>query len=339
VTGPLPLTALLSQPLAAMPHRTTRHGATPGAARAPWLVSMVMWSNCMQYVPDEGISVRDLGRRARLTNASMRLIVTRMGAWWGYLALRPDPALPRPTENGRRAQQTWRALAPMIENRFTERSGTRLIDQMKGHLGAVAGRLDVALPDYLPVGDPRLEPAGPGERAEGLRLPVLLSRVLLALEFDRESPLRLAVCANVLRVLTEEGIAARDVPARAGVAKETVSSTLGRLSKGGHVVLGSGQDGGRARMVRLTPRGRAAQQRYYVLLETIERRWAERFGEDRIRALRDALERLAGDPAEPSALLRGIEPYPDGWRASLPAPRTLPHCPLVLHRGGFPDGS
>jgi DNA-binding MarR family transcriptional regulator len=352
-TGPVPLTALLSPPLVAytiefdnefehqMPHRTTRHGATPGTARAPWLVSMVMWSNCMQYVPDEGIAVRDLARRARLTNASMRLIVTRMGAWWGYLALRPDPARPRPTENGRRAQQIWRALAPVIENRFTERSGTRLIDELKGHLGAVAGRLDVALPDYLPVGDPRLEPAGPDEPAEGLLLPVLLSRVLLALalEFDRESPLPLAVCANVLRVLTEEGLAARDVPARAGVAKETVNSTLGRLSKSGHLVAGSGPDGGRARMVRLTPRGRAAQQRYYTLLETIERRWAERFGADRIRALRDTLERLAGDPAEPSALLRGIEPYPDGWRASLPAPRTLPHYPLVLHRGGFPDGS
>jgi hypothetical protein len=66
-----------------------------------------------------------------VTGPATGLIVTRMGAWWGYLALRPDPALPRPTENGRRAQQIWRALAPMIENQFTERPGTRLIDQLK----------------------------------------------------------------------------------------------------------------------------------------------------------------------------------------------------------------
>ncbi len=35
----------------------------------------------------------------------------------------------------------------------------------------------------------------------------------------------------------------------------------------------------------------------------------------------------------------GIQPYPDGWRAALPARETLPHHPAVLHRAGFPDGS
>ena len=91
----LPLTALLSQVLVAftiefdnefehqMPHRTTRHGSTAGAGRrGPWLVSMVMWSNCMQYVPDEGIAVRELARRARITDKNMRLVLTRMGSWW-----------------------------------------------------------------------------------------------------------------------------------------------------------------------------------------------------------------------------------------------------------------
>jgi hypothetical protein len=217
-----------------------RPGDRPGAAaRTPWLVSMAMWSNCMQYVPEAGIPVRDLARRARLTTASMRLIVTRMGAWWGYLAVKPDPSRPRPSAAGRRAQHVWRPLAPLIEDRFIE----------------------------------------------------------------------------------------------------TANTTLGRLSKTGHVLLGPGPGGGRTRLARLTPRGRAAQQRYYVPQDAIERRWAERFGADRIRAVRDALERLVGAPAAPSPLLRGTEPYPDGWRASLPPPQTLPHYPLVLHRGGFPDGS
>jgi hypothetical protein len=27
------------------------------------------------------------------------------------------------------------------------------------------------------------------------------------------------------------------------------------------------------------------------------------------------------------------------WRASVPNPETLPHYPMVLHRGGYPDGS
>ena len=43
--------------------------------------------------------------------------------------------------------------------------------------------------------------------------------------------------------------------------------------------------------------------------------------------------------AQLSPLFRGLEPYPDGWRAKVRKPDTLPHYPMVLHRGGFPDGS
>ena len=35
----------------------------------------------------------------------------------------------------------------------------------------------------------------------------------------------------------------------------------------------------------------------------------------------------------------GLEPYPDNWRAQVRRPETLPHYPMVLHRGGYPDGS
>ncbi len=66
----------------------------------------------------------------------------------------------------------------------------------------------------------------------------------------------------------------------------------------------------------------------------IEDGWRTRFGHDNIRALRELLERMAGEP-----LFRGLQPYPDGWRSSVRKPHTLPHFPMVLHRGGFPDGS
>jgi hypothetical protein len=59
-----------------------------------------------------------------------------------------------------------------------------------------------------------------------------------------------------------------------------------------------------------------------------------------ISTLRKSLEPLVGDgTAEHSPLFKGIEPYPDGWRASVRKPETLPHYPMVLHRGGYPDGS
>ena len=45
-------------------------------------------------------------------------------------------------------------------------------------------------------------------------------------------------------------------------------------------------------------------------------------------------------PLRDQALLwKGAEPYPDGWRAAVRRPTTLPHYPVISHRGGFPDGS
>jgi len=52
-------------------------------------------------------------------------------------------------------------------------------------------------------------------------------------------------------------------------------------------------------------------------------------------ALRKSLEPLVGQTtAHSSPLFQGLEPFPKGWRASVPRPRTLPHYPMVLHRGG-----
>ena len=36
---------------------------------------------------------------------------------------------------------------------------------------------------------------------------------------------------------------------------------------------------------------------------------------------------------------RRHDDHPDGWRASVRQPDLLPHFHMVLHRGGFPDGS
>ena len=48
---------------------------------------------------------------------------------------------------------------------------------------------------------------------------------------------------------------------------------------------------------------------------------------------------FTGDGTAGTPLFAWLEPYPDGWRASVRRPATLPHYPMVLHRGGFPDGS
>jgi hypothetical protein len=144
------------------------------------------------------------------------------------------------------------------------------------------------------------------------------TRVLLAfaIEFERESELSLAICANVLRVLDEQGVRVRDLPLLTGVSREAIS------------------------MASLTLKGRESQEAYRRLLGILEERWHARFGKDAIRRLRMSMERLVGEPAvERSPLFRGLEPYPDGWRALIRKPDTLPHYPMALRRGGFPDGS
>ena len=86
------------------------------------------------------------------------------------------------------------------------------------------------------------------------------------------------------------------------------------------------------RIVRLTAKGLETRRTYQRLVEAIGERWSRRFGAGPIVELREVLEAIVANPA-------GLEPYPDNWRASVRRAATLPHYPMVLHRGGFPDGS
>jgi len=58
-----------------------------------------------------------------------------------------------------------------------------------------------------------------------------------------------------------------------------------------------------------------------------------------MEAVRESLEEIVTEPLIESALYAGIAPPRDGWRADIPRPEALPHFPMTLHRGGYPDGS
>jgi hypothetical protein len=337
----LPLSTLLSQVLVAftiefdneferqMPHRTTRLSASSG--QGPWLVSMVMWSNFMQYVGEEGVTVGELQRLACVPKLSLSGMER-----WGYVTVEPKKLrsqwVIRATAQGRMARQLWRPLFGAIEKRWEERFGKVKIDKLRESLSALVSQLDVELPDYLPV-------LGFGFCTEVLSrkrstaavvesaLPALLSKVLLAftLDFEREFELSLPMCANVLRVLDEAGLRSRDLPRLAGVSKEAIKVGLGFLAKRRLITPGL--------LVSLTPKGRLAQDAYRKRLSAIEELWQARF-DNHLGKLRASLEPLVGEP-----LFLGLTPHPEGWRASVPKPETLPHYPMVLHRGGYPDGS
>ena len=365
--GALPLSALLSQALVAftiefdneaehrLPHRTTSHGmSSPGDGDPkPWLVSLAMWENCMRYVTGEPITVGDLEARARTgTNLDgMRR--------WGYITIdgtarkvhngHPGPgAVLRATAAGLRAREIWRPLTGLIEQRWDERFGADQLGHLRDPLSDMVGLLDPGLPDCLPIlgpallsagPDPRLPPRPDGTAPETMPLSALLSRVLLsfAVEYEREAGLSLAVAANVLRVLGTEGTRLRDLPALTGTSKESVRWALGILTRGDLAAEEPDPAASRGKVARLTPRGLDAQRRYHELVGEIERRWHDRFTPAVTAALRASLEPLAA--GQPPPLFGGLEPYPDNWRASVRRRDVLPRFPMVLHRGGYPDGS
>ena len=361
------LSALLSQVLVAFtiefdnefehqtPHRTSRFGSTAG--KGPWLSSMVMWWNCMRYVDAKGVKVRELERLAR-TGTNLNGMER-----WGYVVIEPDPADTRPkpphsdwiiraTPKGQTARAFWEPLFETLEQRWETRFGRDTVNRLRDSLRTLVGQFSIELPDCLPIlgyglinpvqSRPRTEPDPMENEESRSALPSLLAKALLslAIEFELQSDLSLAICANVIRVLTEAGVPVRDIPRLSGVSKESISMATGYLEKRGYVSIEPDLVAGRGKVVCLTQMGLAIQQSYPELLATIEESWAGRFGEDAVCDLRENLECLVGD-ATPSnsPLFRGLEPYPDGWRAKVPRPMTLPHFPMVLHRGGYPDGS
>jgi hypothetical protein len=318
---------------------------------APRVTSWVMWSNFLRFVGD-GIAIGELPGVAGIPKA--RTLSTLGGMErWRYVSVGDDPEtkrdgygsaralrpewIVRPTPAGRAAAEIWLPLPDEIEGRWRERFGAGTIDEVRRSLEEIVEQLDAALPEYMPiVGGASWKAADAmsvGAHATTSRsLPALLSQVLLAytLDFERESEVALPLSANVVRVLDETGVSVKELPLRAGISKEAVAMALTSLKKSGHVTV-------EERVARLTSKGRAAQN-------DASRRHGEA---ESVGRLAPALDGLL---SRPDVLAAGLQPHADGWRATkqylahteamLENPTAaLPHYPMVLHRGGWPDGS
>jgi DNA-binding MarR family transcriptional regulator len=373
--GRIPLPTLLSHALVAFvvefdnefehraPHRTALYGST-GGPFAPWLLSMVMWARYLQFVDLDGMTVGELQRRSGIPNQEMSQWLKRMSrGWWGYVTVEGDArgaerkrlspdAIVRPTPGGRKALEVWTPLASVIEKRWQDRFGSAEVNRLLQALAAVAGQVATDLPDSLPILNYGLfswpGPARPTVTAAAEKspadpsLPALLSRVLLAfaVEFEHESSVSLAICANVLRVVAEPGTRIANFPRLAGVSKESIAMATGYLAAHGYGVVEPESPASKKKVLRLTAKGWQAREAYFEILPEIETRWQARLGSAAVAELRVSLEALNGPSEGPgSPLFRGLDPYPDGWRAKLPRPLCLPDFPMILHRGGYPDGS
>jgi DNA-binding MarR family transcriptional regulator len=155
------------------------------------------------------------------------------------------------------------------------------------------------------------------------------------------SRIALAISANTLRVLGDSGTRLRDLTRLSGVSAEATAMCAGWLERHGCAVTEPDRTASRGKVLRLTPKGHKAQQKYHRLLGDSEVAWRTRFGDGTIDELRAALDHLVGDGTFASSpLAAGLTPYSDTWRArTRRRSDTLPHHPMVLHRGGYPDGS
>jgi DNA-binding MarR family transcriptional regulator len=330
VSSARPLFALLSQALVAFIvefdnefERRMAEAGQPGA-----LLSMVLWSNLIRFIATHDLSVAELVLQAL---APKNRIEFELGCLerWGFIALRADPVDDRPipkrlhgragrmlrdgwgsgrgirsgwmvtlTERGRTAAAIWPPLFGDIEQRWLARFGNDDIANLRQALEDVVKQLDVALPHALPGGcdvNTTYPEASGNLRGWPRALPVLLSQSLLAftLEFNRESPTPLILCANTLRVVAEAPVetpvAVADIPRLTGGSPET--SGIGWQIKP-YVSVKSDPAGARKKVVRLTPKGQKAHRKYRELIGEIEGRWEVRFGQDKIRRIRECLSEL-----------------------------------------------
>jgi hypothetical protein len=138
------------------------------------------------------------------------------------------------------------------------------------------------------------------------------------LEFDRESPAPLALCANTLRVLGEEPLRASEIPRLTGCSPET--SDIGWQLRP-YVVMTSNPAASRGKVIRLSARGLLAQHLYYRLIGDIEKRWEGRFGREAMAALRGSLDAMFARESGGSPLLsEGLIPPPGTVRAGEQTP-------------------
>ncbi|MPZ95922.1 MAG: MarR family transcriptional regulator [Propionibacteriales bacterium] len=130
-------------------------------------------------------------------------------------------------------------------------------------------------------------------------LSTLLGRVqaVFAIEYDRRiaelgiEGLSLALGTNVLRHLHgAEGVRLSRLVDLSGVTKQAISQQVAHLEAHGYVVVEPDPADSRAKLVRLTDKGRWSQDTARPVFADLEADWQKRFGRTEIRDLRLLLE-------------------------------------------------
>lgn len=97
-------------------------------------------------------------------------------------------------------------------------------------------------------------------------------------------------------IVGEGGMRLTELAERARMTKQGVGEAVSDLERLGYAERVPDPSDGRAKIIRLTERGRAAQRAAFETIAQIEREWCERFGEQRVEAARALLGELVATP-------------------------------------------
>ena len=113
----------------------------------------------------------------------------------------------------------------------------------------------------------------------------------------------------VFRFVQGEGLRLTDIAERAKLTKQSVGEIVDDLVERGYAQRVPDPDDRRAKLICLTERGEAAQAHGRKLFAKVEKRWAERYGAERIEPLRELLEEIVATEA-PYAVPELAKPEP-----------------------------
>jgi hypothetical protein len=304
-------------------HRTTvgnRRGQKGDKGSGPWLISRAMWLLAPRFTDPALVGLTNPGGLDR----------------WGYVLNG------RPTRHATAAAAVFGPLGAEVDGRWAERFGADVVGRARTALTELTAELGDPL-WALPVvpyqtglrTDADAVAAAPALVARAERdLSELMAGPLLRLTlgYEERSRLGLPLVADLLRVL-DEPRRVRDLPVVTGASVEAVSSMLGFAERRELVVV---ED----RVARATDKGHRVRGRHDGWLAKATAGWAGSAAAEEALAPILSSERLAEGLAAPESSWRRVAPYRARSEAVLADPRVhLPRHPLVLHRGGYPDGS
>jgi DNA-binding MarR family transcriptional regulator len=100
----------------------------------------------------------------------------------------------------------------------------------------------------------------------------------------------------VLQFPGPDGVRPGTLAERAGMSKQGMNRLLRSLEALGYIARSDAPDEGRARIVRLTKRGRAANAKVHDILRDIEREWIAELGPKQFADLKGLLQRVWESP-------------------------------------------